>query len=202
MPLRRKPRSGLPGQLWYLLVIVSLHFFVPVLFDVQLAPGNGSCRPGSRSGRPRPGQCVSRWLRAQRCTARAPQRRRGSAFGARPVCAWRESVSTEPSYGEPAHLRSPLLWWASAGAVTASTGRCVRFSVDGRTERTLATFGRMNLQTLSNPAGFEPRMSHVSNSGPVCRCVAFPHITCELAPSRKLRANRRRRPRPGHRTEL
>ena len=23
-------------------------------------------------------------------------------------------------------------------------------------------------------------MSHVPSSGPVCRCVAFPHITCEL----------------------
>ena len=37
---------------------------------------------------------------------------------------------------------------------------------------------------LPNPAGFEPRMPHVSNSGPVCRCVAFPHITCELACTR------------------
>ena len=24
-------------------------------------------------------------------------------------------------------------------------------------------------------------MPHVYNSGPVCRCVASPHITCELA---------------------
>ena len=39
---------------------------------------------------------------------------------------------------------------------------------------------RRVLITLPNPAGFEPRMSHVSHSGPVCRCVAFPHITCEL----------------------
>ena len=31
-----------------------------------------------------------------------------------------------------------------------------------------------------NPAGFEPRIPHVSNSGFV-PCVSFPHITCELA---------------------
>ena len=35
--------------------------------------------------------------------------------------------------------------------------------------------------TLPNPAGFEPGIHHVSNSGPPCRCAAFPHITCELA---------------------
>ena len=28
-------------------------------------------------------------------------------------------------------------------------------------------------------------MHHVSNSGPVCRWVAFPHITCELAGARR-----------------
>ena len=33
---------------------------------------------------------------------------------------------------------------------------------------------------LLNPAGFEPRIPPVCNSGPVCRLVAFPHITCAL----------------------
>ena len=52
------------------------------------------------------------------------------------------------------------------------------FAAGGRPYRVSAL---LTHHVLPNPAGFEPRMPHVSNSGLVCRCVAFPHITCELA---------------------
>ena len=56
---------------------------------------------------------------------------------------------------------------------------------------------------LPNPAGFEPRMPHVSNSGPVCRCVAFPHITCELNMwTRYVRHTRERNRRKNERRRL
>ena len=47
------------------------------------APGIGSCRLGSRSGRPRSWRCVKRWPKAQRCTAQAPRRRPGAAWRVR-----------------------------------------------------------------------------------------------------------------------
>ena len=31
-----------------------------------------------------------------------------------------------------------------------------------------------------NPAGFEPRIPRVPDSGPVVPCVSFPRLTCEL----------------------
>jgi len=35
--------------------------------------------------------------------------------------------------------------------------------------------------TPLNPAGFEPRIPRVPDSGPVVPCVSFPRLTCELA---------------------
>ena len=43
--------------------------------------------------------------------------------------------------------------------------------------------------TLPNPAGFEPRMPHVSNSRRLCRCVAFRDITPVLHPNFMCRAS-------------
>ena len=36
--------------------------------------------------------------------------------------------------------------------------------------------------TPVNPAGFEPRIPRVPDSGPAVPCVSFPRLTCELAP--------------------
>ena len=35
--------------------------------------------------------------------------------------------------------------------------------------------------TPLNPAGFEPRIPRVPDSGPIVPCVSFPRLTCELA---------------------
>ena len=85
----------------------------------------------------------------------------------RTSCAPQTSVSA--TLLRQTEWRCPGLGPANSCAITEPS------KLGTTSERALLTH-----HVLPNPAGFEPRMPHVSNSGLVCRCVAFPHITCEL----------------------
>ena len=49
-----------------------------------------------------------------------------------------------------------------------------------RRRLTLSSERAARSPTPVNPAGFEPRIPRVPNSGPVVPCVSFPRLTCEL----------------------